>query len=184
MSTINKVSEGDNDEHINVDDNNINSNLYKNVLLDEYIYLRPVDLNYKIDDIILAKLKLKVEGRCLKIGYVMPNTIKIQSRSLGMINNASFDGMTTFKITFTCDVCNPIIGQIIKCQVANIDKSQIVCYIDAHESSPVEVYLFKQNHSNNVEYTNLKIGDIISAKVGGSKWEYKDKQIVSIAVLV
>ena len=36
----------------------INKELYKTVLLDEYIYLKPTDLNFKINDIILTKLNI------------------------------------------------------------------------------------------------------------------------------
>lgn len=163
---------------------NKNKDLYCNIVLDEYIYLRPIDLNNKIDDIILDKLKRKVEGRCLKVGYVIPNSVNIKTRSLGMINNASFDGMTTYKITFTADVCNPVIGQLIECQVGNIDKSQVICYIDKPSISPIEIYLFKHHHVGNTEFADLKNGDIILVKICGSKWEYKDTQINSIAQFV
>ena len=163
---------------------NKNRDLYCNIVLDEYIYLRPIDLNNKIDDIILDKLRRKVEGRCLKVGYVIPNSVNIKTRSLGMINNASFDGMTTYKITFTADVCNPVIGQLIECQVGNIDKSQVICYIDKPSISPIEIYLFKHHHVGNTEFADLKIGDIILVKICGSKWEYKDTQINSIAQFV
>jgi DNA-directed RNA polymerase subunit E'/Rpb7 len=163
----------------------LNDDLYKTVLQDEYIYLSPTNLNFKIDDIILEKLKKKVEGKCLKIGYIMPNTVSIQTRSLGMINNASFDGMTTYKIKYTCEVCNPVIGQVLHCKVGSIDKSQVICYInDIHDISPIEIYLFKQHHVNNTEFASLKENDIVSVKIGGSKWEYKDTQITSIAQLI
>ena len=36
---------------------NQKNELYKNILLEEYIYLKAIDLNNKIDDIILLKLK-------------------------------------------------------------------------------------------------------------------------------
>ena len=104
----------------------VNEELYKTVVLNEYIYLKPTDLNFKIDNIILAKLKAKIEGKCNKAGYVIPDSIVIQTRSLGMINNASFDGITTYKVIFNCEVCNPVIGQIIQCKVGKIDKSQII----------------------------------------------------------
>ena len=159
-----------------------NNDLYKTILLEEYIYLKPMDLNHKIEDIILMKLKKKVEGKCLKVGYVIHDSINIQTRSLGMINNASFDGMTTYKIKFTADVCNPVIGQVIQCQVGNIDKSQVICYItEQSDKSPLEIYLFKHHHVGNSEYSELKKGDLINVKIGGSKWEYKDTQINSIA---
>jgi len=164
--------------------NNINEDLYKNVLLTEYIYLDPIDLNFKIDDIILSKLKNKVEGKCIKAGYIIPDTINIQSRSLGKINNASFDGKTTFNVIYTCNICNPVIGQIIQCRVSNIDKSQIICYIDEYELSPIEIYLFRQNHVGNTEYASLKLNDIIKVKICESKWGYKDTQISSMAQFV
>lgn len=176
-------------------DGNSNNELYKNVILDEFIYLKAADLNNKIDDIILLKLQKKVEGKCIKIGYVMPNSVKIVMRSLGIINNANFDGITTYKIKYTADICNPVIGQVIQCQVGNIDKSQTICYVDTpdtastknlelSEKSPIEIYLFKHHHLGNTEFAQLQKGDIINVKIGGSKWEYRDKQIISIAQYV
>lgn len=161
-----------------------NTELYKNVILEEYIYLKAADLNNKIDDIILLKLRKKIEGKCIKIGYVMPDSVKIIVRSLGIINNANFDGITTYKVQYTADVCNPGIGQIIQCEIGNIDKSQIICYIDTPTKSPLEIYLFKHHHLGNTEFAALQKGDIVNVKIGGSKWEYKDKQIISIAQYV
>ena len=168
-------------EHVLKTNIEYNTELYKNVILDEYIYLKASDLNHKIDDIILLKLKKKVEGKCIKIGYVMPDSIKIVMRSLGIINNANFEGITTYKIKFTADICNPVIGQHIQCEVGNIDKSQIICYIDTPDKSPVEIYLFKHHHLNNTEFTKLQVNNIIHVKIVGSKWEYKDRQITTIA---
>jgi len=168
-------------EHVLKTNIEYNTELYKNVILDEYIYLKASDLNHKIDDIILLKLKKKVEGKCIKIGYVMPGSIKIVMRSLGIINNANFEGITTYKIKFTADICNPAIGQNIQCEVGNIDKSQIICYIDTPDKSPVEIYLFKHHHLNNTEFTKLQVNNIIHVKIVGSKWEYKDRQITTIA---
>jgi hypothetical protein len=184
IKSTNEKSENGEKTETKIINKNINNDLYKTLLLDEYIYIKSVDLNKKIDDIILFKLKRKVEGRCLKYGYIIPNSIEIKTRSLGMINNASFDGTTTYKIKYTANVCNPTINQIIQCIVGNIDKSQVICYIDKPEQSPIEIYLFKHNHVGNVEYASLKEGDIINVKIGGSKWEYKDTQINSIAEFI
>jgi len=162
----------------------IRQELYRNVLLEEYIYLKPADLNNKIDDIIMQKLKRKVEGKCIKVGYVVPDSIKILTRSLGIVNNTNFDGITMYKVKYCVDVCNPAVGQIIHCSVFNIDKSQVICYIDNPETSPLEVFLFKHHHTGNTEFAGLKIGDMVSVRVGGSKWEYRDKQIITIAQFV
>lgn len=158
--------------------------LYRNVLLEEYIYLKPADLNNKIDDIILQKLRRKVEGKCIKVGYVVPDSIKILTRSLGIINNTNFDGITMYKVKYSVDVCNPAVGQIIQCSIFNIDKSQVICYVNNPETSPLELFLFKHHHTGNTEFAGLKIGDMVSVRVGGSKWEYRDKQIITIAQFV
>ena len=187
MASQSKQSENIKDKDANKaakKEKKVNEELYKTVILNEYIYLKPTDLNFKIDNIILTKLKNKVEGKCQKVGYIIPNSIKIQTRSLGMINNASFDGMTTYKVIYTCDVCNPTIGQVIQCSVGNIDKSQVICYIGNSETSPIEIYLFKQNHVGNIEFASLKKNDIINVKIGGNQWGYNDKQINSIAQFV
>jgi len=161
---------------------NKNNDLYKNITLKDYIYLKAADINNNIDDIILLKLRTKVEGKCLKVGYIIPGSVKILLRSMGVINNANFDGITTYKVEYMSDVCFPVIGQIIQCQVGNIDKSQVICYIDTpHDKSPLEIFLFKQHHAGNVDFHALEKGDIINVKVGGSKWEYRDRQIITIA---
>ena len=163
---------------------NIKNELYKHILLQEYIYLKANDLNNKIDDIILLKLKRKVEGKCNKVGYIMPNSVNIKLRSIGMINNSNFDGVTTYKVKYTADICNPVIGQIIQCEVGNVDKSQVICYIDSPDKSPLEIYLFKHHHVGNAEFATLNKGDLITVKIGGSKWEYRDIQINTIAQFV
>jgi DNA-directed RNA polymerase subunit E'/Rpb7 len=160
------------------------SSLYKNVMLEEYIYLKPADLNNKIDDVIMHKLCKKVEGKCIRVGYVVPNSVKILTRSLGIINNSNFDGITMYKVGFSVDVCNPAIGEIIQCQVHNIDKSQVICYVDSPETSPLEIYLFKHHHVGNIDFANLKNGDIVNVKVGGSKWEYRDNRIITITQFI
>jgi hypothetical protein len=59
-----------------------------------------------------------------------------------------------------------------------------VSYIDEYEISPIEIYLFRQHHVGNVEFSSLKNEDIINVKICGSKWGYKDTQINSIAQYV
>jgi DNA-directed RNA polymerase subunit E'/Rpb7 len=158
--------------------------LYKNILQEDYIYLKPSDLNNKIDDIIIHKLRRKIEGKCIKVGYIVPDSIKILTRSLGIINNTNFDGITMYKVKYNVDICNPAIGQMIQCTVFNIDKSQVICYVNNPETSPLEVFLFKHHHTGNTEFTGLKIGDMVNVRVGGTKWEYRDKQIITIAQFV
>lgn len=159
----------------------LNHDIYHKIVLNEYIYLQPFHLNNKIDDIIAKKLRDKIEGRCIKMGYVLPSSTKILSRSLGVMNNANFNGITTYKVNYSAEVCNPAVGQIIECLVGYIDKSEVICYIDSQEKSPVEIYLYKHHHVGNVEFSLLKKDDIVKIKVAGTKFNYRDTQIIAIA---
>ena len=133
---------------------------------------------------LLEQLKHMVEGKCIKFGYVMPNSVKILSRTLGRLNNANFCGDTTFEIVYSADICNPKVGQIIICKIANINKSQTICYIDAPETSPLEIYLEKSSHVGNIEFMNLKINDIIKVKIAGSNFGFNNKQIICIGQFI
>lgn len=149
--------------------------------LKECIFLSARDTNGNINNTILNKIKNDVEGKCIKAGYVMRNTITIISRTLGAINHANFTGVITFNVIYHAMIYNPGIGAIVKCYVASIDKSQIVCYIDNIDISPMEIYLYKNHHVGNVNFINLKINDKINVKILASKFNFGDTQIIAIA---
>tara|TARA_B100001057_G_scaffold500376_1_gene615094 strand:+ start:1516 stop:2013 length:498 start_codon:yes stop_codon:yes gene_type:complete len=156
---------------------------YKTYILNETITLEPKSLNFIIDDILLKNLKEKVEKKCINVGYIRPNSVKILSRTMGMINNADFTGKISYTIKYSADVFKMNNNQMIMCRVANMDKSQTICYLGDQEDSPVEIYLFKHHHVGNQKFANLKVNDIINVKIAGFKYEFKDTQMIAIANL-
>jgi DNA-directed RNA polymerase subunit E'/Rpb7 len=168
-----------------MDEANQNYELYKTVILTDSIFLKPKLISSRMDETILDCLRKKVEGKCIEPGYVLPDTVSIISRTLGMNNPSNFEGVLTYNIKYSASVCNPAVGQIVICQVADMDKSQIVCYIH-HEprKSPLEIYLPKQNHIGVTEYMMIKIGDIIKVKIAGSKFSTNETQITCIGEFV
>ena len=153
----------------------------KRMELRDTVFITARDINGKIEDTILQKIKKDIEGKCIKAGYVMPDSIKIVSRSLGAINNANFTSVITYNVIYHASVCNPGVGAELGCYVASIDKSQIVCYLDGYDVSPLEIYLYKNHHVGNVDFVNLNIGDKITAKILASKFNYGDNQIIALA---
>jgi DNA-directed RNA polymerase subunit E'/Rpb7 len=149
--------------------------------LRDCVFLSARDINGKIEDTLLKKIKKDVEGKCVKAGFVIPDSVKIVSRSLGAINNANFTSVITYNVIYHALVCNPGVGAELACYVASIDKSQIVCYIDGVDISPLEIYLYKNHHVGNVDFVNLKVGDKIIAKLLASKFNFGDTQIIAIA---
>jgi DNA-directed RNA polymerase subunit E'/Rpb7 len=157
-----------------------NDSIYRITKLKENIHLTPKDINKNINDIVLNKLKKKVEGKCIQEGFIRKDSVKVLSRSLGVMNNSNFESGVHYIVVFTAEVCSLNNGQVIEAEVENIDKSQVISYIGNSNDSPVEIYMFKHHHVGNSEFASLSKGDIVKIKVSCSKYDFNDKQIVAI----
>ena len=152
--------------------------LYNNVILEESINLTAKETNYDINSIILNKLRRKIEGKCIKEGYVRKNSLQIVSRTMGLLINSDFNSVANFIVKYSSDICVVSNNQIVECEVKSVDKSQVICYIGDIDVSPVEIYLFKQHHIGDENYMSLQENDIIRVQVIKSRYEYNDKQII------
>lgn len=159
-------------------------NIYQKLILTDSVNLNPKDINYNIDNVIKDKIKSKIEGKCIKEGYVKKDSVEIVNRSSGYLVNSNFTGIVNYSVKYSADVCMLSKNQIIECDVHSIDKSQVICYIGQKENSPVEVYLNKQHHVGNEQFHNLNIKDRIKVKISGIYFEFKDSQIITIAEFI
>lgn len=147
------------------------------------IQLNPGEYNNSIDDILLEKLKSKVEGKCDSFGYIKPDSAQIIKRSIGMLAQSDFRGLAEYRIVYSVDVCNPVEGMIVKCIVRNINKMGLFCELAEESPSPLSLILAKQHHLKNDKFELVKINDIISVEVVGIKFNYNDTNISCIGKL-
>lgn len=160
-------------------------NIYETRQLTTTLSIHPKMFNYSdVNDIIHQKLKKKVEGKCISDGYIKEESIKIISRSLGMLLNHDFDSNISYEIMYSADICNPKEGQIIEVVVDTVDETNTICYYMDEESSPIEIYLFKQHYLENQEYAALKQGDVIIVKILETQIEFGSKKILAIAEFI
>ena len=158
-------------------------NLFVRTVINKSISLDPKYMNEQINDHLLKKLKEKFEGKCLKHGYVQPGSTKILKRSIGSIMTSQFNGNMLYNIRFSVDLCNPMEGAVIPAQVKNINKMGCLCGIPDEDESPLQILLAKQHHIDNDEFNSLNVGDTISCKIVGKRFEFGDNQISIIATL-
>ena len=144
------------------------------------VYISANDLNSDIDKNINLKLNNDLNGICIKEGFVKPNTIDIILRSEGNMKISNFKAVVYYNIKYNVMICNPIEGQLIDCMVSEVNKSNITCYIESEETSPLNIFLSKQHHLGNDEYAKIKSGDKIKIRVLAKKFQYLDKQILVI----
>ena len=156
----------------------MSSQIYNKRILNTTIYIKPYDLNKKIDDVLNLRLQEKVEGICLKEGYIKPNTSNILSRTVGIINNGNFNGNIHYDIKYEAELCCPNNDDIIECKVLDNNKSAVNAYIEDEKTSPLIIILARQHHQGNKTFVELEKDDNINIKVIAIKYEYLDKQIL------
>ena len=161
--------------------------IYCTNILNEKVGILPSDLDTRknIVDIILNKLRNKIEGRCIKQGYVKKNSVQIINRSAGKIYDGHFTGDIVYKIKFSVEVCNPPEGQIINCIAHNINKMGILAGIGTNpRDSPLAILLPRHQHQDKDLFKDISVGDSISVEIIGKKFELHDNKIHIVASLL
>lgn len=156
---------------------------YDTRTLSDNIIIPPSALNQgkTIDELVNDRLRAKVEGRCISDGYVRPESVNIVSRSLGALENADFEANISFTVYYNCQVCNPKQGQILDCTIDIADDTNIVCYVGDEETSPVEIYLFKENHVGDAVFSALRSGDQIRVAIIETVVEFGKPKVLATA---
>jgi DNA-directed RNA polymerase subunit E'/Rpb7 len=94
------------------------------------------------------------------------------------MNIGVFDGTASFLVKYEALVCNPVIGDIIECQVSDTNKAAINAFVEDEATSPLNIFMARQHHVGNTEFFALKKGDIIKIKIVGKTYNYRDTNIL------
>ena len=157
--------------------------LYTRITQHAVVNVTPSELNKKLDKTILKKIKSEIEGKCMKDGFIRPNSVLITSRSLGKAIQSQFNGALSFSVEYVADLCNPVEGDIFQCRVEVINKMGIILVSSEEDPSPVNVLLAKQHHMDNETFIQLKVGETVYIKVIGKRFDSGESQISIIGIL-
>jgi DNA-directed RNA polymerase subunit E'/Rpb7 len=153
-------------------------------LFEEKIYLSPKDMNHigaqTIDAVLLGHLKEKLENKCSRHGFVVPNSLDVLSRSMGQIENGKFTGNIIFHVQAQGRVYNPangtrIVGRILK-------KNKMGIYMIYKNA--IRILVPRDLHIGNEEFEALQPQDTIEVEIRKSRFQMNDKYILSVAVFV
>jgi len=155
--------------------------LYSQSLLTRKILLHISNIGASIEDVIHNHIAFIYEGKCSNEGYIKPNSIKLIAYSGGKIS----DGVNVcFDVTFECDVCFPLGGQIISCTATNITKAGIRAEVANDVKMPLTIFVARDHYYNNEAFSKVNAGDNISVKVIGNRFELNDTYVSVIAELI
>ena len=159
------------------------SPLFTKQKISKNVTLESEFINSKIDESIISKLNRETGGRCSREGYIKRNSISIAKKSLGHINIGEPDKVI-YNVSFTCDICNPIEGNIYKCVVENKNKMGVIAYSAISGAKPLYVLIPRDYIGEEHNMDSIHEEDIIHIKVVGKRFKHNDSIIQVIGEIV
>lgn len=157
----------------------IGDDIYITSILSESITLPADKITSNIGSVILKELKQNVGNKCGSHGYIDMDSISIIKRSIGKLNSGHLNGSLSYEVSYKANVCNPVDGSLVTCEVVNKNKMGLLA-----SAPPLSIVLARQHHPDTPVFEKINIGDIITIKVIGKRFELYDDQITAIGELV
>lgn len=151
------------------------------VIFKEQVELSPRDMRGKIesiDNIVKDKLQARLESRCSRHGYVIPGSIKVLSRAMGILEKGRFTGSFIFHVNAEGNVLNPPDGVIIEGEV--IRKNKMGMYISYHDA--IRVIVPRDLHIGDDIFEGVEIGDMVLVEIKKSRFQVNDPYILSVGI--
>ena len=172
------------------------TDLFVSSIMTEQICLHPQDLHQSYRKVIEGKIKDSKEGKCSKFGFIRPGSIKILKVAPGITRMVSLNGDVVYDVQYKADVCNPMVGMIVKGKVSNLNKFGLLltCFTDAMDEKDnvintipvIEIIVTRQSVgiSHQVDLNRLTIGNEVKIEILGKKYELNDTKISAIGRIV
>jgi ribA/ribD-fused uncharacterized protein len=168
-------------------------------LFEEKVSVTPRDLaNHKLNihSLLLTKLAERMEGKCSLHGWVVPQSVKVLSRSMGYLEKGRFTGDIVFHIQAQAKVLNPPSGSHLVCEVVGNNmmgmyvsykammmekdkktKQTIKTKVDA-----IKIILPRDLHIGDEEFSKVQIGEKVHVEIKKSRFQVNDKYILSVGL--
>lgn len=131
-----------------------------------------------LDLLLESKIRTQFEGRCSRNGYVLPNSVKLLSRSIGMIEKGRFTGDIIFYTEAESRVLQPPDGVIVEGEVTRKNKMGIyVNYKDA-----IRIMIPRDLHIGDDEFEAIQVGEVVEVEIKKSRYQVNDTNILSVGV--
>jgi DNA-directed RNA polymerase subunit E'/Rpb7 len=154
------------------------------------IQLSSSELKLNFEKTIKDNIKIKFEGICTKYGFIKPNSINIQKRSVGVFSKQHFNGHIKFELLCTAEVCNPIKGLVVEAEIKNKNALGLLAESSIEINDKIipilDIIIPKKAAGiiSEIDLENVNIGDKIYVMVLGKKYQLNDEKISIIGKAV
>ena len=155
---------------------------YNIQVISDRVNIRPMHFTSNFEQVITVAAKKKLEGKICKSGYVRPDSVLVLSRGLGYYNSAHFQGQITFDVELVCDICHPVRGDTIFCEVVNLH--QYGLRANAGDNNEISVYVMREHHSDFFDNPKLREHCHILVEVICTRCKLNDTKIIITAKIL
>ena len=151
-------------------------------LFEERASLTSRDLRGQITDLdglLLQKISTRMEGKCSRHGFVLPDTMKILSRSMGYVEKGRFTGDIIFHLQLEGKVLNPPAGQSIVGTV--VRKNKMGMYV-SYDDDSIRIILPRDIHIGDEKFEAVQIGERVRVEIQKSRFQVNDPYILSVGL--
>lgn len=151
----------------------------QDAVFEEKVALSPKDMNMEVasfDDLLMKKMRKQIEGKCTKHGFLIPNSLKLLSRSYGYMEKGTFTADCMYYIKAQGRVYNPPNGTVVEGVVIRKSKAGLYIVIE----NAVHVMVVRDLHIGNKEFDSVEMGDTIRVEIKKSRFQINDPHILSI----
>jgi DNA-directed RNA polymerase subunit E'/Rpb7 len=158
-----------------------NRGIYMKTMLSTRVLIPINNVGVEIKSFLERKVREMVEGKCIAEGFVRPESVSIISYSAGVIKRGNIE----FTIVYDCLICHPVEGMLIEFIVKSITKAGIYGYIEDDKLGikPMVVFVARDHHYANRDFSKIKEGDTITGKIFGVNFQLHDEHVYVIAEL-
>ncbi len=148
------------------------NDIYFHTQIKRRISLNPRYLDENFDQFIKKIVKNNLEGKCIKEGYVVKDSVEIIKRSMGNLNNNQFNGNILFDLIIGAKLCNIPVNSVIKVKVKKMNSMCILA-----EMGPLVIIVNKDIHQSKEPFKNIKVGNEIELLVIGKTYDLNKNHI-------
>lgn len=131
-----------------------------------------------IDKLLEEKIKTQYEGKCSRNGFVLPNSVKLLSRSAGLIEKGRFTGDILFHAEAESTVLQPPDGYVLEGEV--IRKNKMGIYVNYRDA--IRVIVPRDLHIGDEEFDEVQVGEVVRVEIKKSRYQVNDTSILSVGV--
>lgn len=145
----------------------------------ESLALKNLPRGSDIDGYLLNIVKNKIGNKCIDIGFIDKNSIKILSRSIGKINTSHFNGEIYYNLKLEGAVCKPSEGNKVKAKVVGKNKIGLFAVL-----GPLQIVIASAHHEDTSFLDKLEKGDEIITEIVNYKYQLNDDHIKVIGKFI